>query len=144
MVITDKGVYHLSCKNGSGRNIKYKKLLRRISIEHIVAITLSSSSESNEFAFHIPQEYDTRYKSKYKNIIINVLSIVYKKIEGENIIIIKTPYQALTQFITTKDIAKKQTKQDQLKRIESYVETVQKQTVEREQRENEESLSSYY
>ena len=142
-MITNKAVYHLSCKNGKGRDRKYKKVLRRISIECIVAIT-TSCSESNEFAFHIPQEYDTRYKSKYKTIIINVLNIVYKKIEGKRLIIIKTPYNALTSFITTKDIAKKQSKEDKLRRIESYVQT---QTLQRESRiaeRDNDSLSSYY
>ena len=145
MIITNKAVYHLSRKNGKERDRKYKKVLRRISIEGIVAITISCT-DSNEFAFHIPQEYDTRYKSKYKNIIINVLTIVYKKIEGRNLIIIKTPYNALASFITTKDTAKKQSKEDKLKRIENFVETfaLQRESRGDTDRDNDNSLSSYY
>lgn len=143
MIITNKAVYHFSCKNSKGKQRKYKRVLRRISIEGIVAIT-ASCSDSNEFAFHIPQEYDTRYKSKYKSIIINVLSIVYKKIEGKRLIIIKTPYNALSSFITTKDTAKKQSKEDKLKRIESYVETQESQRESRIAEMDNDSLSSYY
>jgi len=119
LAITNKAVYHLRHREKNKKR-KYKKLLRRISIEQIVAIT-SSISDSNEFAFHIPQEYDTRYKSKHKHMIISVLASVYKKIEGRNLIVMETTNKTLNQFIVTKDEAKKQTNHDKLRRVETYV-----------------------
>jgi len=76
LLITDKALYNLKPKD-------YGKCQRRIDLERIVSVTYSSASD--EFVFHIPEEYDYRYKSDNQKRIIEILSDVYSKKQGKKI-----------------------------------------------------------
>ncbi|ETO23989.1 hypothetical protein RFI_13168 [Reticulomyxa filosa] len=54
LLLTNKAVYNLKPKD-------YSKCQRRIEIAKLVSI--SSSTKSSEFALHVPEEYDYRYRS---------------------------------------------------------------------------------
>merc|ERR1719334_150423 len=69
ILITSRAVYNLLPKNPG-------KCKRRIPIEDIGAVTLSSVSE--EFVLHVPNEYDYRFKSLEKETIAKVLKQVFK------------------------------------------------------------------
>jgi len=57
LLLTDKAIYNLKPKD-------FGKCQRRIDLEKVVSVTVSN--ESKEFALHIPEEYDYRYKSENK------------------------------------------------------------------------------
>jgi len=76
LLVTDKAIYNLKPKD-------YAKCQRRIDLEKLVSVTVSKNSD--EFAIHIPEEYDYRFKSEYKDRICKVLADLYLKKEGKKI-----------------------------------------------------------
>lgn len=74
-LVTNKAVYNIV--PGKKKNCK-----RRIKIDDIASVTISTKSE--EFALHIPTEYDYRFKSKDKAQIGKVLKQAFKKIQEAN------------------------------------------------------------
>jgi len=73
-LVTNKAVYNLLPKKFTCK--------RRIKIDDIASVTLSSKSE--EFALHIPTEYDYRFKSKEKKTIGKVLKQAFEAIQKAN------------------------------------------------------------
>eukprot|EP01084_Bolivina_argentea_P215618 366083_1 len=69
ILITNKALYNLKPK-------RIQNNPKRIDLEQIVSITVCSSS--NEFAIHIPEQYDLRYKSHIKNVITSTIAEKYK------------------------------------------------------------------
>jgi len=68
LLITDKAVYNLMPRD-------YAKCKRRIRLEAIAAVTFSETN--SEFALHVPEEYDYRYKSNHREPIKQVLKQVF-------------------------------------------------------------------
>jgi hypothetical protein len=64
ILVTDKAIYNLMHNN-------YGKCQRRIGVNQVEAIT--SSTASDEFVLHVPDEYDYRYKSSKKEQIVTCL-----------------------------------------------------------------------
>uniref|UniRef100_A0A7S4DZX4 non-specific serine/threonine protein kinase n=2 Tax=Lotharella globosa TaxID=91324 RepID=A0A7S4DZX4_9EUKA len=99
MVVTDKAIYNLlrdsySCK-------------RRIPIQALGLITESTSSD--EFILHVPSEYDYRYKSGQKRVIIDLLTKLFKKymsshdVEQRKLLTVRKPEATLGNYAITKN-----------------------------------------
>jgi len=69
LLITDKHMYNLMPNN-------YGKMRRQIPLPNICGI--SSTVTTDEFVVHVPDEYDYRFKSSRKAVIIDVLKTVCK------------------------------------------------------------------
>jgi serum/glucocorticoid-regulated kinase 2 len=74
ILITDRAIYNLS-PNQPGT------CKRRIELSRVLGIT--SSTTSPEFVIHVPDEYDYRYKSTIKEDIFNVITEVYRALDGK-------------------------------------------------------------
>lgn len=83
LLVTDKALYNLIPNS-------YKQCKRRIPIEKIASITISTASQ--QFAIHIPDEYDYLFKSTERARIVSSLKAGLKK-KGFN----------LKTFITSDD-----------------------------------------
>jgi len=70
LLITDKALYNLIPNS-------YKQCKRRIPIEKISSITISTSSQ--QFAIHIPDEYDYLFKSDERARIVSALKTEIQK-----------------------------------------------------------------
>lgn len=69
LLITDKHIYNLMPNN-------YGKMRRQIALKEVLAI--SSSTQCDEFVVHVPEEYDYRFKSSRKDVIIDVIKSLTK------------------------------------------------------------------
>jgi serum/glucocorticoid-regulated kinase 2 len=107
MLITDKAMYNLLPDN-------YGKCKRRIPIGTLTAIT--SSSVSDEFVFHIPDEYDYRFKSAKKDDIFGLLSKLYKEQKSARLNIIVSEQPDLKFVAMTKPDAKLLSREERLQR----------------------------
>ena len=112
MLITDKALYNLKPKD-------LGKCKRRIDLEKIVSVTLSEAS--HEFALHIPEEYDYRYKSASKDRIATVLAELYQKKEGKKLGVNKIKQESVSAVIVTKDVARLQTREQRLRRYRELI-----------------------
>ncbi|ETO36644.1 hypothetical protein RFI_00420 [Reticulomyxa filosa] len=120
VLITDKAFYNLKPKD-------YRKCQRRIALDKIISV--SSSDSSNEFAIHVPEEYDYRYRCDDKDRIVTVLSDVYQQKQGKKLGISKVSPDELLDVVVTKDIARLQTREERLKR---YKELLGKENIDEE------------
>lgn len=75
LLITDKAIYNLMPND-------FGKCRRRIEMTKLDSITISTTS--NEFAFHIRDEYDYRFKGDQKNEIVNVLKEVFSHVNSQS------------------------------------------------------------
>lgn len=107
MLITDKAVYNLMPGD-------YSKCKRRIELDQIASVTLSTSSD--EFAIHIPEEYDYRFKSPNKERIAAVMRDVYAAKQGQRMPVSRISQSSLLAVTVTKDVARLQTREERLKR----------------------------
>jgi len=112
LLITDKAIYNLKPKD-------YGKCQRRIDLEKVVSVTVSKTSE--EFAIHIPEEYDYRYKSEHKDRICKILGDLYLKKEGKKLAINVTDNADVSAVIVTKDVARLQTREQRLHRYRELI-----------------------
>jgi len=112
LLLTDKALYNLKPK-------EIRKCQRRIDLEKIVSVTVSSTSQ--EFAIHIPEEYDYRYKSGHKDRIASVLSELYKRKEGKKLAINKIQQDSMLAVTVTKDVARLQTREQRLRRYQELI-----------------------
>jgi len=112
MLITDKAIYNLL----PGKDGNSGKCKRRILIEELVAVTLSTTSD--EFVFHIPEEYDYRFQSLKKNTIQGILSNLYSKLTDntKKLGVTKVQRGGLKEETLTKHMARYQTRQQILER----------------------------
>lgn len=109
LLITDKAVYNLMPRD-------YSKCKRRIRLEAIAAVTFSETN--NEFALHVPEEYDYRYKSNNHGVrepIKDVLRSVYLTKTGHQLRVTSASGD-LKHATVTKDIARLQTREERLRR----------------------------
>merc|ERR1719499_2655934 len=73
MLITDKAIYNLMPRDLS-------KCRRRIRLENVASVTFSTTSQ--EFAIHVPEEYDYRFKAasaQAKKQVQETLTAVYNQ-----------------------------------------------------------------
>merc|ERR1712113_828158 len=112
LLLTDKALYNLKPK-------EIRKCQRRIDLEKIVSVTISTTSQ--EFAIHIPEEYDYRYKSGYKDRIASVLAELYKRKEGKKLAIQKIQQDSMLAVTVTKDVARLQTREQRLRRYQELI-----------------------
>lgn len=110
MLITDKAIYNLL----PGKDGISGKCKRRILIETLVAVTLSTTSD--EFVFHIPDEYDYRFQTPRKEKITEVLSSLYTKITDKKLGCTKVQRGGLKEETLTKHMARYQTREQILER----------------------------
>jgi len=110
MLITDKAIYNLMPRD-------LAKCRRRIRLENIASVTFSSTSY--EFAIHVPEEYDYRFKAKHRvqtDILQTCLSEVYMTKVGDPLAIQPTNIGKLDGVTVTKDVARLQSREERLKR----------------------------
>jgi len=112
LLITDKALYNLKPK-------EIRKCQRRIDLEKIVSITVSTTSQ--EFAIHIPEEYDYRYKSPKKQRIASVIQELYKRKEGKKLTINEIQQDSMLDVTVTKDVARLQTREQRLRRYKELI-----------------------
>merc|ERR1712154_318577 len=113
LLLTDKALYNLKPK-------EIRKCQRRIDLEKVVSVTVSTSA-SNEFAIHIPEEYDYRYKSASKDRISSVLAELYKRKEGKKLCISRIEQESMLAVTVTKDVARLQTREQRLRRYQELI-----------------------
>lgn len=110
MLITDKAIYNLMPRDMA-------KCRRRIRLENIASATFSNSS--TEFAIHVPEEYDYRFKAKHQDqmqILKKMLAEVYKAKVGDPLRLQETGQAKLDGVTVTKDVARLQSREERLKR----------------------------
>merc|ERR1711933_575749 len=74
-----------------------------------------------EFAIHIPEEYDYRYKSQHKDRIALVLAELYKRKEGKKLTISRIESDSMAAVTVTKDVARLQTREQRLRRYQELI-----------------------
>jgi len=110
MLITDKAIYNLMPRD-------YSKCRRRIRLENVASVTFSKIT--NEFAIHVPEEYDYRFKaadSQAKQYVRTVLSDVYKSKVKTTLRVQEVDQANLNDVTVTKDVARLQSREERLKR----------------------------
>jgi serum/glucocorticoid-regulated kinase 2 len=110
MIITDRALYNLKPND-------YTTCKRRILIENIGAISTAGSSA--EFVIHIPDEYDYRYKSSNRDIIISILQKQFYALTRRKLAVlnISAPLDTVT---VTRDQAVFQTREAVLERKKKF------------------------
>eukprot|EP00475_Leptophrys_vorax_P019702 TRINITY_DN26_c0_g4_i1.p1 TRINITY_DN26_c0_g4~~TRINITY_DN26_c0_g4_i1.p1 ORF type:complete len:533 (-),score=161.59 TRINITY_DN26_c0_g4_i1:43-1641(-) len=96
LMITDKAVYNMK----SGDYSSYK---RRIPLENIGAVCISSLDESKEFVIHVPDEYDYRYQSDQKNAIVDIIKTEFSKVTKRKLAVIGVKEASLVDVTVTRD-----------------------------------------
>lgn len=113
LLVTSKAVYNLVPK-------QYSKCKRRIKLEDIASVTMSTTSD--EFAIHIPAEYDYRFKSNDKEKIAELLQNTIKKIADvkgiDQMGIQKVPKDTLFHATVTKEQMRLMTREQRYQRIQ--------------------------
>jgi len=110
MLVTDKAIYNLMPRDLS-------KCRRRIRLENVASVTFSTSSF--EFAVHVPEEYDYRFKAADRNAqgeIREALASVYFKKVKSSLRIQEVSQPNLDNVTVTKDVARLQSREERLKR----------------------------
>lgn len=110
MLITDKAIYNLMPKD-------FGKCRRRIRLENVASVTFSGSSL--EFAVHIPEEYDYRFRANSdqdRQNIRSTLAEVYQRKVKSKLRVQEVDASSLNNVTVTKDVARLQSREDRLKR----------------------------
>jgi len=110
MLITDKAIYNLMPRDMS-------KCRRRIRLENIASVTFSDVS--CEFAIHVPEEYDYRFKTRTRELGVKIracLAEVYQEKTGNRLRSMNTNQTDLSSVTVTKDVARLQSREERLKR----------------------------
>jgi len=110
MLITDKAIYNLMPRDLS-------KCRRRIRLENVASVTFSTSS--HEFAIHVPEEYDYRFKAaspENQRQVREILTGVYCQKVKSHLRVQTTDQSDLSEVTVTKDVARLQSREERLKR----------------------------
>ena len=86
-------------------NVKKETVKRKIQINNIKALTLSSVQGHNEFVVHIKSEYDYRYVSDYRREIFDACKYIWWKENHTNLVIYSVPLKLKEFHTSKKDIA---------------------------------------
>lgn len=115
LLVTDKAIYNLMPSD-------FSKCKRRIDLESIESVTISETS--NEFAIHIPDEYDYRFKSANKDKICETLSACYseKNNFSKILVVSRISQSSLLSVTVTKDASRLQTREERYKRYKQLLE----------------------
>ena len=95
IVITSAKLYNFREKNG-----KYY-LKRVIPIPSVGGVTKSLSKKCSEFVIHVPEQYDYRYQSEKRDVIIQSLKMAYISLMKENLPIYGIDAKDLKHYTTT-------------------------------------------
>ena len=128
LVITNKALYNLK------KNNEFK---RRISYNIIASISIAKSNDSNEFAVHVPEEYDYRFKSNKRQEIIDTISYYYKIEQNDKLKIASKYQESLKTAIVTKDVARFETREAKLMRYKLLVSQSRSSDAEDQDTKNE-------
>jgi serum/glucocorticoid-regulated kinase 2 len=112
LLITNLAIYNL--KPGD-----FKTLKRRIGIENVGAITVSL--KSNEFVVHIPEEYDYRYESEHRDVIVDIIAHEFSKRTRRRLAIIAIKTEKLHEVTLTRDQAIYQSREDVMMRKKQLI-----------------------
>jgi len=112
LLLTEKALYNLKPN-------ETEKCQRRVALEKIVSVTVSDISQ--EFAIHIPEEYDYRFKSQYKDVIVSVLGEVLKRRERRKLTTNHIKHESTESVIVTEDMARSQTREQRLSRYHDLI-----------------------
>merc|ERR1719412_2104554 len=93
LLLTDKALYNLKPK-------EIRKCQRRIDLEKVASVTTSTTSQ--EFAIHIPEEYDYRFKSDKKDRITVVLAELCQRKEWKQFVVNKIEQDSMLAVTMTK------------------------------------------
>ena len=107
LLITDKALYNLMPNS-------FGKCKRRIALHGVVSITASDSS--GEFVLHVPDEYDYRFSSSQKPVIVKLLSELILDLTSNKLAVNHVNADDLKERTLTKAAAKLQTREDRLRR----------------------------
>lgn len=110
LLITDKALYNLMPRDMT-------KCRRRIRLENIASATFSTVT--TEFAIHIPEEYDYRFKPSLPEDslrIKNMLQDVYQRKCAAPLSCRTVDIASLDEVTVTKDVARLQTREERLRR----------------------------
>lgn len=115
LLLTDKAVYNLKAK-------KISSCQRRIHYSLIESISISL--QTNEFIIHIPEQYDYRFKSKYKDLITCTLQKLCnesRKNYNSNLVEIHPiDWDDMSMIACTKKQARKVSAQERRERLSVY------------------------
>jgi hypothetical protein len=87
---------------------------RRIALELVTGVSMSAISD--EFVVHVPDEYDYRWKSNKKELIVETLSLLYRKTCGKKLNVMQVAEPELKDITVTKDQAKEESREDKMRR----------------------------
>lgn len=108
LLITNQAIYNLKPND-------YTTYKRRILISSLTAISLSVVSD--EFIFHIPDEYDYRYKSNKKATISQLCAQLYKSLNtSSKLSLLSVIQSSLKSRTLTKQMARLQTRDELMRR----------------------------
>lgn len=128
LLLTDKAIYNLM-------PTAYDKCNRRIDLRNVIGVTASCTGP--EFVVHVPKEYDYRFKSPTKELLLDVLQEVHTQLPGNTNrnLVRYVPETDLSTITMTKDKGKLMTREERQKRQEQLLEQLGKQDKEEEQKE---------
>ncbi|ETO18430.1 hypothetical protein RFI_18831 [Reticulomyxa filosa] len=112
----------------------FGKCKRRIDIKNLDSMTISTTSD--EFAFHIPEEYDYRFKAEQKNEIVNVVKEAYTNIHnqsGEKLRVQSTDQYSLLPLVIQKGATTIVDREVRLRRYRELMDNVLEGNVEDEE-----------
>ena len=72
-------------------NVKKDQIKRKIDINSIKAVTLSTKKDHSEFVVHIKSEYDYRYESDYRREIFDAIKYIWWKENHKNLPVYGVP-----------------------------------------------------
>ena len=98
LVLTNSALYNLEA---IGAKAKCK---RRIPLKIIAALssTTGAGASSNEFVVHIPTQYDYRYQSPSRDVLLELISTHYEQIKGKAIRRLWSPDATLSDICVTR------------------------------------------
>lgn len=106
VMVTDRAVYNLKPKGYSCQ--------RRVDIANITSLTVSSTSD--EFVVHVPDEYDYRLASAYKDDFVEVLRKAHNVRTGSKMKVQYVVDDNLDVVVVTKEQRKNMTRESVIKR----------------------------
>jgi len=107
LAITNKYIYNVDFKNTTAQLFSFLisslAIKRKIAIESIEAITISSYYLSDQFILHIPKEYDIRFSGvgKKRENILKIICKEYREVTGKKMTFFISDKPDLQEFQTT-------------------------------------------
>jgi len=107
LLLTTKAMYNIDPSS-------LGKCKRRIDLDSIAAVSVSETGP--EFVVHVPQEYDYRYKSEYRERVAAIISERHKAKTGHKLNVQRIAKDSLQDCVVTKPKAKLQSREERMRR----------------------------